>query len=100
MASAQQLERAHTGADHPWFSNLLSIWADTKDIRSWPERITAAAALSQLGLSVDKQGRAQEMQIGRVLKALGYVKQRVTHDGVKQRVWQRQQIAGDDDLLL
>jgi predicted P-loop ATPase len=94
VAEAEQTQRSHTPEEHPWHQALVKLWDDPEYRDPWPQRLTSHDALSTVGVSTDKQTRAQEQQIAEVLKSLGYRRERLQVGGRRSWYWTRG--PGDD----
>jgi hypothetical protein len=96
VVEEQQLERARSVEEHPWYQALHRMWNDPEYRNAWPAVTTNNEILSMLGVSTDRQDRRHEMVIADILKALGYRVERKRLRGTMTRCWVREL----DDLLL
>lgn len=94
----EQLARARTIEEHPWFQALVSLWNDPEYKTRWPASLTSSEALHMLGVPTERQSRAQEMVIADILKTLGYVRDRKRVQGVLTWLWLRPN-PSEDELL-
>lgn len=91
----EQIARSYTAEELPWYEALLNLWDDKDYKGGWPSVTTSSAVMSMLGVPLERQDKTKEMQIARVLRALGYVRKVKTLEGNRARTWQRLDI----DLL-
>lgn len=90
LVQAEQKLRAHTPEEHPWYETLVKLWDDSQVHNRWPARIKSHEALHLVGVPTDRQTRANEQVMGKVLRSLGYKRVLLIEDGRRARVWVRE----------
>lgn len=83
----QQVEAENSAylVDSPW---LVPVREWIAAPRNADAVITTELLLTEaIGKPVERQSRADQMQIASILRSMGYVKQRLTHAGGQKRIW-------------